>query len=61
MVNTNGASPLENMRGLEHYLNDMMRGANDSADVKGEFIFNISTLSYLFISVMRMVYKNVFV
>lgn len=41
MVNTNGASPLENMRGLEHYLNDMMRGSNDSADVKGEFIFNI--------------------
>lgn len=47
MVNTNGSSPLENMRGLEHYLNDIIRGPNDTADVKGKcylLFLNVSSL-----------------
>lgn len=36
VVNANGSSPLETMRGLEHYLNDIMRPPPDSADVKGQ-------------------------
>lgn len=36
VVNANGSSPLETMRGLEHYLNDIMRPPTDSADIKGE-------------------------
>lgn len=35
IVNANGGSPLETMRGLEHYLNDIMRQPADSADIKG--------------------------
>jgi hypothetical protein len=35
--NANGTSPLDNMRSLEHYLNDLMRGAGDTPDhLKGE-------------------------
>ncbi|CAH0562319.1 unnamed protein product [Brassicogethes aeneus] len=34
VVNANGSSPLENMRGLEHYLNDIMRPQPDN-DMKG--------------------------
>lgn len=37
VVNANGGSPLETMRGLEHYLNDIMRPPPDSTDVKGQF------------------------
>ncbi|XP_068916855.1 cytoplasmic polyadenylation element-binding protein 2 isoform X2 [Tenebrio molitor] len=36
VVNANGSSPLENMRGLEHYLNDIMRPPPDSTDIKGK-------------------------
>ncbi|XP_063928945.1 cytoplasmic polyadenylation element-binding protein 2 isoform X2 [Zophobas morio] len=36
VVNANGSSPLENMRGLEHYLNDIMRPPADSTDIKGK-------------------------
>ncbi|KYB29628.1 putative RNA-binding protein orb2-like Protein [Tribolium castaneum] len=36
VVNANGSSPLENMRGLEHYLNDIMRPPQDSTDIKGK-------------------------
>lgn len=32
MGNTNGTGPLENMRNLEHYLTDFMRGAGDAPD-----------------------------
>jgi hypothetical protein len=35
--NANGTSPLDNMRSLEHYLNDLMRGAGDTPDhLKGK-------------------------
>ena len=38
MGNTNGTGPLENMRNLEHYLTDFMRGAGDAPDhLKGWF------------------------
>jgi hypothetical protein len=37
--NANGTSPLDNMRSLEHYLNDLMRGAGDTPDhLKGEHV-----------------------
>jgi hypothetical protein len=37
MGNANGTSPLDNMRSLEHYLNDLMRGAGDTPDhLKGK-------------------------
>jgi hypothetical protein len=37
--NANGTSPLDNMRSLEHYLNDLMRGAGDTPDhLKGEYV-----------------------
>lgn len=41
MGNANGTSPLDNMRSLEHYLNDLMRGAGDTPDhLKGKkFIY----------------------
>lgn len=32
MGNTNGTGPFENMRNLEHYLTDFMRGAGDAPD-----------------------------
>lgn len=35
LVNANGSSPLENMRGLEHYLNDIIRPNPESTDIKG--------------------------
>ncbi|KAF5296885.1 hypothetical protein FQR65_LT10151 [Abscondita terminalis] len=35
VVSANGSSPLETMRGLEHYLNDIMRPP-DTGDVKGQ-------------------------
>ncbi|KAL3289367.1 hypothetical protein HHI36_022802 [Cryptolaemus montrouzieri] len=35
IVNANGSSPLENMRGLEHYLNDIIRPTPESTDMKG--------------------------
>ncbi|XP_044766332.1 cytoplasmic polyadenylation element-binding protein 2 [Coccinella septempunctata] len=35
LVNANGSSPLENMRGLEHYLNDIIRPTPESTDIKG--------------------------
>lgn len=37
MGNANGTSPLDNMRSLEHYLNDLVRGAGDTPDhLKGK-------------------------
>ncbi|CAH1103124.1 unnamed protein product [Psylliodes chrysocephalus] len=33
-VNANGSSPLENMRGLEHYLNDIMSPHSNTTDMK---------------------------
>lgn len=39
VVNANGSSPLETMRGLEHYLNDIMRPPTDSTDIKGQLSF----------------------
>ena len=43
MGNANGTSPLDNMRSLEHYLNDLMRGAGDTPDhLKGKkFMFSM--------------------
>lgn len=38
VVSANGSSPLENMRGLEHYLNDIMRPQADATDIKGKSI-----------------------
>lgn len=35
VVSANGSSPLENMRGLEHYLNDIMSPQSNAADIKG--------------------------
>ncbi|KAL1493171.1 hypothetical protein ABEB36_011280 [Hypothenemus hampei] len=35
VVNANGSSPLENMRGLEHYLNDIISPQSNSTDLKG--------------------------
>ncbi|XP_030748283.1 cytoplasmic polyadenylation element-binding protein 2 isoform X2 [Sitophilus oryzae] len=35
VVSANGNSPLENMRGLEHYLNDIMGSQPNSTDIKG--------------------------
>ncbi|XP_050314619.1 cytoplasmic polyadenylation element-binding protein 2 isoform X2 [Anthonomus grandis grandis] len=35
VVNANGSSPLENMRGLEHYLNDIMNPQTNSTELKG--------------------------
>lgn len=39
----NGASPLDTMRTLEHYLNDIMRGGGDgpSEHIKGEILQHI--------------------
>ncbi|KAJ8986230.1 hypothetical protein NQ317_009936, partial [Molorchus minor] len=34
VVSANGSSPLENMRGLEHYLNDIMSPQGNAADIK---------------------------
>lgn len=43
MGNANGTSPLDNMRSLEHYLNDLMRGAGDTPDhLKGKKIHILS-------------------
>lgn len=43
MGNANGTSPLDNMRSLEHYLNDLMRGAGDTPDhLKGKEIHILS-------------------
>lgn len=53
MGNANGTSPLDNMRNLEHYLNDIMRGAGDASDhhLKGKyfFLFHLRFLSFSFI------------
>ncbi|KAJ8950274.1 hypothetical protein NQ318_021129 [Aromia moschata] len=38
VVSANGNSPLENMRGLEHYLNDIMSPQSNPADIKGKLI-----------------------
>ncbi|XP_057667911.1 cytoplasmic polyadenylation element-binding protein 2 isoform X2 [Diorhabda carinulata] len=35
VVSANGNSPLENMRGLEHYLNDIMSPQSNTTDMKG--------------------------
>ncbi|XP_060516373.1 cytoplasmic polyadenylation element-binding protein 2 [Cylas formicarius] len=35
VVSANGSSPLENMRGFEHYLNDIMSPQSNSTDLKG--------------------------
>ncbi|XP_044741023.1 cytoplasmic polyadenylation element-binding protein 2 isoform X2 [Chrysoperla carnea] len=43
--NTNSTNPLENMRSLEHYLNDIMRVLPDQNDVKG--FINSNTLQSL--------------
>ncbi|KRT80875.1 RNA binding protein [Oryctes borbonicus] len=44
VVNGNGNSPLDTMRGLEHYLNDYMRQPADSTDLKG--FINCNTNAY---------------
>ncbi|XP_022915118.1 cytoplasmic polyadenylation element-binding protein 2 [Onthophagus taurus] len=43
-VNANGSSPLDTMRGLEHYLNDFMRQPTDTSDLKG--LMNCNTNAY---------------
>ncbi|XP_021925618.1 cytoplasmic polyadenylation element-binding protein 2 isoform X3 [Zootermopsis nevadensis] len=46
--NANGTSPLDNMRSLEHYLNDLMRGAGDTPDhLKGFINCNTNALQSL--------------
>lgn len=47
VVSANGSSPLENMRGLEHYLNDIMSPQTNSTDLKGKFSFFVFTLTLL--------------
>lgn len=48
MGNANGTSPLDNMRSLEHYLNDLMRGAGDTPDhLKGFINCNTNALQSL--------------
>lgn len=37
VVTANGSSPLENLRGLEHYLNDIMSPQGSATDIKGKF------------------------
>lgn len=56
MGNANGTSPLDNMRNLEHYLNDIMRGAGDASDhhLKGKYFFLfhlLQTVSILWVQV----------
>ncbi|CAH1153638.1 unnamed protein product [Phaedon cochleariae] len=41
VVNANGSSPLENMRGLEHYLNDIMSPQSNTTDMKGFINTNV--------------------
>jgi hypothetical protein len=49
MGNANGTSPLDNMRSLEHYLNDLMRGAGDTPDhLKGKKFMYFSMLGDMF-------------
>ena len=49
MGNANGTSPLDNMRSLEHYLNDLMRGAGDTPDhLKGNKFTYISCFGDVF-------------
>ncbi|KAG8318514.1 hypothetical protein J6590_001627 [Homalodisca vitripennis] len=47
MGNANGTSPLDNMRNLEHYLSDIMRGTTDTPDhhLKGMYL-EIADSSY---------------
>ncbi|XP_071448399.1 cytoplasmic polyadenylation element-binding protein 3 isoform X1 [Hetaerina americana] len=48
MGNANGTSPLDNMRSLEHYLNDLMRGAGDAPEhLKGFINCNTNALQSL--------------
>nr|XP_023019980.1 cytoplasmic polyadenylation element-binding protein 2-like [Leptinotarsa decemlineata] len=41
VVSANGSSPLENMRGLEHYLNDIMSPQSNANDMKGFINTNV--------------------
>nr|CAH7761487.1 unnamed protein product [Callosobruchus chinensis] len=45
VVSANGSSPLENMRGLEHYLNDIMSPQSNATDIKG--FINTNTFTSL--------------
>uniref|UniRef100_A0A1B6L4N0 RRM domain-containing protein n=1 Tax=Graphocephala atropunctata TaxID=36148 RepID=A0A1B6L4N0_9HEMI len=49
MGNANGTSPLDNMRNLEHYLSDIMRGTTDTPDhhLKGFINCNTNALQSL--------------
>jgi hypothetical protein len=55
MGNANGTSPLDNMRSLEHYLNDLMRGAGDTPDhLKGKNSCGMESCSDLLLSVCNL-------
>lgn len=55
VVSANGGSALENMRGLEHYLNDIMRPQQDSTDIKGNFCKSNQLYRILLVKSMKII------